>query len=81
MLRDLRAALVSRDGSIDWLCWPRFDSDALFAALLGEPRHGRFLLAPAIPVRAYTPARMYSVWRKSMRASCCVMVLAPARCW
>ncbi|MGH8251774.1 MAG: glycoside hydrolase family 15 protein, partial [Steroidobacteraceae bacterium] len=40
------AALVGRDGSIDWLCWPRFDSDALFAALLGTPRHGRWLLAP-----------------------------------
>ena len=40
------AALVGCDGSIDWLCWPRFDSDACFAALLGEPRHGRWLLAP-----------------------------------
>ena len=41
------AALVGRDGSIDWLCWPAFDSDACFAALLGTPRHGRWLLAPA----------------------------------
>jgi GH15 family glucan-1,4-alpha-glucosidase len=41
------AALVGRDGSIDWLCWPRFDSPACFAALLGEPRHGRWLVAPA----------------------------------
>ncbi|MFP2908875.1 glycoside hydrolase family 15 protein [Pyxidicoccus sp. 3LFB2] len=41
------AALVGRDGSIDWLCWPRFDSDACFSALLGDPSHGRWLLAPA----------------------------------
>ncbi len=40
------AALVGRDGSIDWLCWPRFDSDACFAALLGTPENGRFQIAP-----------------------------------
>jgi GH15 family glucan-1,4-alpha-glucosidase len=40
------AALVGRDGSIDWLCWPRFDSDALFAKLLGGQSNGFWLIAP-----------------------------------
>ena len=47
LLGDLQtAALVHRSGSIDWCCFPRFDSAACFAALLGEPDHGRWLLAP-----------------------------------
>jgi GH15 family glucan-1,4-alpha-glucosidase len=41
------AALVGKDGSIDWLCWPRFDSAACFAALLGTREHGRYQIAPA----------------------------------
>jgi len=45
------AALVGKDGSIDWLCLPRFDSGACFAALLGDPGHGRWLLGPAGRVR------------------------------
>src|SRR5213079_16612 len=40
------AALVGRDGSVDWLCLPRFDSGACFSAILGTDRHGRWKLAP-----------------------------------
>jgi GH15 family glucan-1,4-alpha-glucosidase len=56
-LSDLQtAALVHRWGSIDWCCLPRFDSDASFAALLGHPEHGHWLLAPAVPGQ---PIRRY----------------------
>ena len=52
LIGDLQtAALVSREGSVDWCCFPRFDSGACFAALLGGPEHGRWLLSPASPVR------------------------------
>ena len=58
LLSDMEAAaLVGLDGSIDWLTFPRFDSPACFAALLGEPRHGRWLLAPAEATR--TVSRRY----------------------
>jgi GH15 family glucan-1,4-alpha-glucosidase len=54
LLGDLQtAALVHRSGSIDWCCFPRFDSGACFAALLGGPEHGRWLLAPAAEARRH----------------------------
>jgi GH15 family glucan-1,4-alpha-glucosidase len=46
------AALVGRDGAVDWLCLPRFDSPSCFAALLGDESHGSWLLTPAGEVRA-----------------------------
>ena len=45
------AALVSRSGSIDWLCVPRFDSDACLAALIGYDEHGAWSLRPTVPIR------------------------------
>ena len=56
------AALVSRSGSIDWLCWPRFDSPSCFASLLGTSDHGRWLVAPVDPApritRRYRPGTL-----------------------
>jgi GH15 family glucan-1,4-alpha-glucosidase len=46
------AALISKDGSVDWACFPRFDSGACFAALIGRRENGRWRIAPDVPVRA-----------------------------
>ena len=53
LVGDLQTAgLVGRDGSVDWLCFPRFDSGACFAALLGDEHHGRWLIQPRAGGRA-----------------------------
>jgi GH15 family glucan-1,4-alpha-glucosidase len=53
LIGDLQtSALAGRDGSVDWLCLPRFDSASCFSALLGDERHGRWRLAPAVDVRS-----------------------------
>src|SRR5262245_34703571 len=45
------AALISAEGSVDWLCAPRFDSDACFAALIGYDEHGHWAVRPTVAVR------------------------------
>ena len=56
------AALVGRDGAVDWLCVPRFDSASCFSALVGDARHGRWLLTPAgevtLSARRYRPGTL-----------------------
>ena len=72
------AALVGRDGSIDWLCWPRFDSPACFAALLGTPDNGRWLLAPNGPAlvvrRRYLPGTLILETEFQTETGCAAIV-------
>ena len=76
LIGDLQtAALVGHDGSIDWLCLPRFDSGACFAALLGTSSNGRWLIAPAGEVKR--TSRRYRATRWSSRRS---SRPTPARC-
>jgi GH15 family glucan-1,4-alpha-glucosidase len=77
LIGDLEAAaLVGRDGGIDWLCLPRFDSASCFSALLGDERHGRWLVAPAGETRAgarrYRPGTLvletdFETWEGAVR--------------
>ncbi len=55
------SALIGRDGSIDWLCWPRFDCDACFAALLGSVDNGRWQIAPKAPARVTREYRAHTL--------------------
>ncbi|MEO5969361.1 MAG: glycoside hydrolase family 15 protein, partial [Bdellovibrionia bacterium] len=55
------AALISREGSMDWLCLPRFDSPACFAALIGNSENGRWLIQPAMPFRSSWKYRKHSL--------------------
>ena len=68
LIGDLRtAALVAKDGTIDWLCLPAFDSDACFASLLGTPENGAWKLAPTQhrPGWSAATARTRSSWRRT----------------
>src|ERR1700745_3924326 len=78
------AALVGRDGSIDWLCWPRFDSAACFAALLGTPDNGGWLIAPKDPPlgvrRRYRPGTLVLETEFQTETGCAAIVdfMSPA---
>ena len=72
------AALVGLDGSIDWLCWPRFDSDACFAALLGTRENGHWLIAPKTPdvrvTRRYRPNTLILETRFEMETGVATLI-------
>ncbi len=78
------AALVGYDGSIDWLCWPRFDSEACFAALLGTPQNGRWLISPVSRVtgrsRGYRGSSLILETRfETDRGAVCIVDFMPVR--
>ena len=72
------AALVGRDGSIDWLCWPRFDLSACFAALLGTIENGRWLIAPKTAPfsikRRYRPGTLILETEFETEAGCATII-------
>ncbi|MBL0420670.1 glycoside hydrolase family 15 protein [Ramlibacter sp. AW1] len=74
----MSGALVARDGSIDWLCLPHFDSHACFAALLGTPAHGHWQIRPADPVlrttRRYQPGTAILETRFETASGACTLI-------
>ena len=71
------AALVGRDGAIDWLCWPRFDSAACFAALLGTADNGRWLISPTGPgavTRRYRPGTLILETEFGTESGCATLI-------
>ena len=90
LLGDCRtAALVARNGSVDWWCVPRFDAGACFAALLGNSDHGRFLIAPVGPgeiERHYRPQSLvleteHATAAGTARVIDCLATGTPRPCW
>ncbi len=85
LIGDLQtAALVERGGSVDWLCVPRFDSGACFAALLGSPENGRWLLAPSAPASSsrrylHDTLVLETTWQTTEGAIARVFDLMPPR--
>ncbi len=63
------AALVGRDGSVDWLCLPKFDSGAVFAALLGDQWHGSWSLGRPSPRTPFRPRRSSGFRKVSVRVA------------
>ena len=74
------AALVGKDGSLDWLCLPRFDSGACFAALLGDRKNGRWIFAPTGKVQSISRLDRYMVMYTSIAEKFDVILVGRWEC-